>query len=236
MHPYEEIRATLLRRINEGDWPAGFSVPGEEALAEEFGVARGTVRRALSSLVDAGLLERRRRSGTRVMSRSSSRSVLTIPIVREEIERSGRRYSFKLLESSVGGQKLDPAGLFSGARLRRLLCLHLSDERPFQLEERLINIAAIPAAEAERFAEKNPNEWLLEQVPFPAVRNVLRAEVPTLDDSRHLRLGPGEPVFVIKRQTRREGVMLTATRLSHPGSVYQMAAETDDFAEDPAQG
>ena len=48
------------------DWPPGALIPGEEALAQEFGVARATVNRALSELARAGVLERRRKAGTRV--------------------------------------------------------------------------------------------------------------------------------------------------------------------------
>ena len=40
MHPYESIRTEMLRRINDQSWPAGFTLPREEDLAEEFGVAR----------------------------------------------------------------------------------------------------------------------------------------------------------------------------------------------------
>ena len=41
-------------------------IPGEEALAREFGCARATVNRALRDLAEAGVLERRRKAGTRV--------------------------------------------------------------------------------------------------------------------------------------------------------------------------
>jgi hypothetical protein len=44
---WEDIRAEVLRRIRARDWPPGALIPGEEALAAEFGVARATVNRAL---------------------------------------------------------------------------------------------------------------------------------------------------------------------------------------------
>ena len=50
---WEDIRAEVLRRIRARDWPPGALIPGEEALAEEFGVARATVNRALRDLAES---------------------------------------------------------------------------------------------------------------------------------------------------------------------------------------
>lgn len=230
MHPYEEIRAELLRRINSQDWPAGFAVPHEEKLAEEFNVARGTVRRALTSLVDAGLIERRRRAGTRVAARKAHSSTLTIPIVRHEIEESGRHYGYRLLESEFCGAEKDALGLFADAALRRVVCLHLSDGVPYQLEDRLLNLDVIPEAEAGDFSAVSPNEWLVERVPYSSIRTVLRAEPANEADSRHLKLKTDETVFVIERHTRLKSAPLTFVRMSHPASRYQIVTETSDLS------
>lgn len=230
MHPYEEIRAEILRRINNQVWPAGFAVPHEEKLAEEFKVARGTVRRALTSLVDAGLIERKRRAGTRVVGRKSHTSTLTIPIVRHEIEASGRQYGYKLLASDLCGEDQDVQGLFQGAPLQRIVCLHLSDGAPYQLEDRLVNLSAVPEAGTQDFSSVSPNEWLVERVPYSSIRTMLRAEPATEADARYLKLKKSETVFVIERQTRLKTVPVTLVRMSHPASRYQIITETDDLS------
>mgnify|MGYP000374306696 CR=1 FL=1 len=66
MAGWEDIRAEVLSRIRSKAWPLGTLIPGEEALAQEFGVARATVNRALSELARSGVLERKRKAGTRV--------------------------------------------------------------------------------------------------------------------------------------------------------------------------
>lgn len=63
---FRTIRDEMARRIAERRWLPGALIPGEEALAREFGAARATVNRALQELARAGLIERRRRAGTRV--------------------------------------------------------------------------------------------------------------------------------------------------------------------------
>lgn len=52
----ERIAADLRARIVSGIWPVGSRVPAERHLADEFGVARNTVRKAMAALSGAGLI------------------------------------------------------------------------------------------------------------------------------------------------------------------------------------
>ncbi|MEL7296982.1 MAG: GntR family transcriptional regulator [Pseudomonadota bacterium] len=229
MHRYEAIRAELLDRIRNNVWPPGFTVPREEDLADEFGVARGTVRRALASLVAAGLLERRKRAGTRVVEPTSHQSTLKIPIIRHEIETQGRDYGYRRLSAAEGADVRDEHELFSGAALRHVVCLHLGDGKPYQLENRLINVDLVPEALDEAFTEISPNEWLLAQAPYSSVRTTMRAAAAGADVATLLSLPEGAPVFVIERITRLDGIPVTHVVMTYPGSQFELVTETDDL-------
>jgi DNA-binding GntR family transcriptional regulator len=54
-HGYQEIADQLRQRVASGVLPPGSRLPGEEALAAEFGVARGTARAALQQIESDGL-------------------------------------------------------------------------------------------------------------------------------------------------------------------------------------
>ena len=41
---FQAIKTHVLAKIHEGVWKEGEAIPGEEALAREFGVSRMTVR------------------------------------------------------------------------------------------------------------------------------------------------------------------------------------------------
>lgn len=71
---YQQVHDHLLARIVAGEWPPGDYLPSEQRLAAEFGVALGTVRRALDELVQAGVVERRQGRGTAVLRHSSDRA------------------------------------------------------------------------------------------------------------------------------------------------------------------
>ncbi len=54
-----QIRAQLLHRINVGELEWGTRLPSERDLADQFHVARTSVREALQGLVSLGIVERR---------------------------------------------------------------------------------------------------------------------------------------------------------------------------------
>ena len=66
-HSAVTVTEHLARRIVRGEWADGAALPTELQLAEELGVARTSVREALSRLKAKGLLVSRTRSGTRVL-------------------------------------------------------------------------------------------------------------------------------------------------------------------------
>ena len=55
----EQIRAQLMRRIAAGDLALGQQMPSERDLAEQFQVARTSVREAMQGLLSLGVIERR---------------------------------------------------------------------------------------------------------------------------------------------------------------------------------
>lgn len=66
MTRYREVADDLRRRILQGDMRAGERMPGEQALATEYGVSRGVIRNALAALRRRGLVASHPGSGWRV--------------------------------------------------------------------------------------------------------------------------------------------------------------------------
>ena len=64
------IARTLGVAIVTGDYPPGATIQGEFELADRFGAARNVIREALRMLAAKGLIESRRRTGTRVRGRA----------------------------------------------------------------------------------------------------------------------------------------------------------------------
>lgn len=60
---YKSIADRLRIRLNSADYNIGSPLPAEVRLAEEFGVSRMTIRKAIDLLLGWGLVERRHDNG-----------------------------------------------------------------------------------------------------------------------------------------------------------------------------
>ncbi len=69
---YIQVKDILVKRIHTGQWAPGRAIPSEMNLAAELGVSQGTVRKALNSLADTSLVERRQGKGTYVVEHTSN--------------------------------------------------------------------------------------------------------------------------------------------------------------------
>jgi GntR family transcriptional regulator len=64
---YRQVAAILAARIRSGELQPARPVPSEEQLRQEFGVARGTARKAVAVLREQGLVRTVMGKGTYVL-------------------------------------------------------------------------------------------------------------------------------------------------------------------------
>ena len=150
---HHRIRTDLEGKILSGEWPPGHRVPFEHELMAGYACSRMTVNKVLSGLAAEGLIERRRRAGSFVRRPQFQSAVLQIHDIKAEVSGRGQAYAYELLsqrrrKANAGDRELLSVGPHVG--IIALRCRHLADGRPFALEERLINLAAIPAGRNDR--------------------------------------------------------------------------------------
>jgi GntR family transcriptional regulator len=71
--PWEQVHRQLLASVDDGSLPPGSRLPTVRALAEQLGVAAGTVARAYRLLEADGVVVTARRAGTVVRDRTAVR-------------------------------------------------------------------------------------------------------------------------------------------------------------------
>lgn len=217
---WRQVHDEVLRRIGQREWPPGALIPAETELAEEFGCARATVNRALRELAEAGLVERRRKAGTRVAIRPIRHARLAIPVIREDIEASGARYSYALLGASERAAPAQIRARMEGAgRLLHVAAVHFADDAPFVLEERWINLEIMPEAGApDLFKQESANEWLVRNAAFAGGDMELSSAPAEAPEASALGVAPGAPLLIVDRLTRAPDAPITLARLAYaPG-------------------
>ena len=70
-YAYRQVADHLEARIRAGELAPGSRLPGERELAEEYGVALGTIRRALQEMRERGRVVTTPSKGTFITARSA---------------------------------------------------------------------------------------------------------------------------------------------------------------------
>ena len=218
------VREEVVRRIHAKHWAQGDLIPNEADLAAELGCARATVNRALQSVADAGLLDRRRKGGTRVARYPVRKATLGIPVLRQEILDRGCDYGYALI---LRKREKPPAwiaarmGLSGAQRIMHLLCVHSADHKPYVVEDRWLNQYEVPAASEVDFSAQSPNEWLVANVPFLSGDIRFSAAVADTVNALLLQCPADAALFTVDRTTLGKTHAITFVRLSFaPG--YQI--------------
>ncbi|MFZ1814801.1 MAG: GntR family transcriptional regulator [Rhizobiaceae bacterium] len=224
---WQTVQDEVLRRISLRQWKPGDIIPNEEELSREFGCARTTVNRALRNLAQAGLLDRRRKAGTRIAIHPVRKATLEIPVIRREIEGKSLEYGYSLLtQEMVPPPPQIATTMQTGTTgpLLHLLAVHKADARPYVYEDRWINPATVPDALKADFTQRSPNEWLVSNIPFEGGDIAFSAIAADARDASILQCKPGEGLFVIDRTTWSQDRIITSVRLTFcPG--YRMQTE-----------
>ena len=224
---YKQIRENIERRILSGEWPPGHRIPFEHELTARYKCSRMTVSKALSELVQSGLIERRRRAGSFVCRPQVRSAVLKIADIRAEIAALGRSYEYELTTfKRRAAKKVDIArlGVKQAGDVLAITCRHWADGVPFAIEDRLINLDAVPEAAHADFTTEPPGTWLLAHVPWTEANHTISAIAADADAADALEIEAGAPCLVIDRHTWLGARTLTAVRLMYPGEAHRLVA------------
>ncbi|MEM6659185.1 MAG: GntR family transcriptional regulator [Pseudomonadota bacterium] len=218
---FQVVRDEVKRRIESRIWPQGSLLPTETQLAEEFNCARATVNRALRELADQGFVERKRKSGTRVKKEPSKHAKLEFSLARQVVEGQNSTYRYSLVERNVvqsPGWLASQLSVSPDARVLHVICMHYADNRPFQMEERWINLEAVPEVEQADLNDQGPHEWLLSAAPFTDAEIALCAISADHRLAEFMGTTAGMSMMQLERMTWKDDKPITFARMTHhPG-------------------
>lgn len=213
---WQSVQEEVLRRIHARVWKPGELIPNEADLALEFGCARTTVNRALQSLAESGLLDRRRKAGTRVAAQPVAKATLDITVIRIEIEDRGQKYGYQRIERHEAVPPLAISGSMKTHATRPLLhvrALHMADDTPYAFEDRWINPEVVRDGFSESYETVSANEWLLKNAPYTHGEIAFSATSASPEEAKILCCQKNSALFAIDRLTWDSTLAVTKVRL-----------------------
>ncbi len=201
---YEQLKRQISERILLGHWAPGTILPGENQLARDFGVAVGTVRRALADLTAEGLLMRRPKTGTVVTGRSPHHSLrLFFQYFRLHGEEGDLLRSTPRVLSVGQGQitkaEQDLLQAKPGAAVIRLHRLRSVAGRAVMHQRMVLEEQRVPEFPLSAVPELL-YRYLLEQygIRVSSIRESVLADLATEEDAELLQVKPPAPILVIE--------------------------------------
>jgi GntR family transcriptional regulator len=201
---YEQMKRQISELILLGRWAPGAVLPGETQLARDFGVAVGTVRRALADLAAEGLLMRRRKTGTVVTGRSPHHSLRFFyqyfRLHRDDgtLLRSKPRI-LSMTHAEANAQEAEVLQLSQASPVVRIHRLRSVGQCPAMHERMVIAAHRVPSFPDAEALPELLYLFLLERygMRISSVRESLSADLATEEDAALLSLAPPTAVLVI---------------------------------------
>ena len=201
---FQDVALRLRQAISDGTYPPGSRLPSEHELAQHFGVARSTVRHALTVLGEDGLI---------ASHQGARRTVLAEP----RLQNFGELRSFSRWARSIGAEptgRVDQLerraatevqarelGLSPGDPLVYVVRVRLLDGVPVMIErtayvERAGMLLTLVDLERESISERLEEHGIL----FAHAEHTIDAVNASPDDARLLEIEPG---LALLRERRR---------------------------------
>ncbi|MDN6625740.1 MAG: GntR family transcriptional regulator [Pisciglobus halotolerans] len=171
---YIQIHNQIRKMIEKEQWQVGERIPSERDLARLFEVSRMTLRQAVQTLVDEGILERQIGSGTYVASQKVQEEMTGVESFTKTILSQGRIPTSKTISYHV-----KPASISESEQLK------LKDETLVLRMERV------------RYADQLPICFEVATIPYHFIESLEKQEITaslykTLEEKQQLVMARAE--------------------------------------------
>jgi GntR family phosphonate transport system transcriptional regulator len=199
---WRQVADGIERGIADGRFAAGEKLPGEMEIAETYRVNRHTVRRALATLAERGLVRAERGSGTYVEAAKLAYPLRSRTRFSEIVGAGGHEPRGQLIDAldDIATRELArELGLKTGASLIRIESVRLADRTPICVSTTWLSATRFPDA-GRVFATTRSMTKLLTHYGIRDYRRgttKITAAIADAADAARLDLALGRPVLVV---------------------------------------
>lgn len=224
---HQRILSDIESRILSGEWPPGFRIPFEVELATQYQCSRMTVNKVMTQLAKNGVIERRKKGGSFVTQPHSQAAVLEINDIEAEVLALNLPYHYEIRARTARKARAGDVKRMEvpvGAAIMDVRCLHYAGPHPFCLEDRIINVGAVPSVSDADFETISPGRWLIQQIPWNSAEHKIYAQSVSAVIAAELRIKEGAACLVVERRTWLAGHAVTSVRFIYPGEAHSLVA------------
>jgi DNA-binding GntR family transcriptional regulator len=220
---YYQVAQQLEHAIETGELAAGTRLDGELALANQLGVSRPTLRRAIEYLVDRGYLVRRRAVGTQVVHPKVRRPVELSSLYDDlAASRKDPRTKVLSLETVPATDRVAHAlGLEDGVEVLAMERLRYADGQPLAVMRNWLPVGLVDL-DRERLEQAGLYQLMRAAgINLHLASQTIGARAASGAEARLLEAAKGEPLLTMERTTYSEhGVPVELADHFYRASLY----------------
>jgi GntR family transcriptional regulator len=214
-----QVAGQLEKYVKRGIWKPGEKIISERELMELGNISRATVRQAIGSLVQAGVLEKIQGAGTFVKQPKIEQPMNVAYSFSQQLRELGLKLEDKLLNRDL---LVAPDDLAERLHIRKkskviyLNRLRMIDGEPFMISKAYLPYSLCPALLEDKL-ESSLYSLLVERYSLPVTRATDKIESLQADKetSKKLKLSPDIPLLFVERLA-----YTTGDRILHLGLNY----------------
>lgn len=228
---YAQIRADLLRDIENGTLQAGDRAPSERELTQRYQVSRMTARHALTTLEAEGFLNRIPGSGTFVSLPKYEHKLVAITSFTEDVQRHGMVPVNRTLATAIveaDPRLADRLAVEPGTPIIQFQRLRLANGGPMALETASLPLDRFPGLGQENLESNSLYMLLRERYGVRPGRATQSIEVMLASTFEAGLIGvrPGAPLLLLERVTRDgDDRVFEYVRSFYRGDRYRFVTE-----------
>jgi GntR family transcriptional regulator len=225
---YQQIADELMAQIAAGEYPVGGLLPTEMELCAHYAASRSTVREALRRIRDAGLISRRRKTGTEVVAQIPPADYRQPTNTIRDLLQYAENTRIEVLSEKRVICDAPLAGLLEcreGHAWLKVTSLRTvpDDPRPICMTTAYVD-AGLPDIGQHLGHVTGPISAMLEQVygiRIARVEQSIQAIRLSRRQAALLRAEPGSPALrAIRRYYQGEGTLIELSSAIHPGDRF----------------
>jgi GntR family transcriptional regulator len=231
---YLQLEGLIRDKLANGEWPPGAMLPSERQLCETYGIARMTVRQAISKLVAEGLLSRVQGRGTFVARPPLRQSLSKLTSFSEDMRDRGLLASTRLLsrEQLVATPELSALlAVAPGSPVVQLQRLRSANGYPISIETATLRGDIAGPLLREDLEHQSLYRLLEERCGVRILRasQEIEASIAGEPEARLLGVPAGAPVLRMQRRSlgtwQGEEVLCEHVRSVYRGDRYRFYVE-----------
>lgn len=227
---YLQIHNALKQKIERGEYKLGDKIPAERELAVEFGVSRMTLRQAVQTLADEGVLDRRVGDGTYVANEKVQEKMSGITSFTELMKAQGKIATNKVISYHNDVQptlsEVEQLKLKANETVLRMERIRYGNDEPISLETATIPSRLVVGLQREEITAGLYNALKSNGYTIGHAQQTVMAQLATEKTAEYLDIKRGDAILHLRQISFLDnGQPFEYVRTHYVGSRFEFYLE-----------